>query len=446
MKHPIPLLRPGRATRVVNALTEWNEHLSADELHEKYCKMADSAFVFYRGTAHLFWADYADDWRANRFGGRRTRTWLQGDAHAENMGAFNDQEGNLVYGLNDFDESVIGDYQYDLWRFAVSLVLVARRNGGFSGKSKAAVIDALSESYLDTMASLVGDSSALTRSFTAENTSGLLRAFLEKTEDKKGRKKLLRKWTVKDDGERRFDPESSKLAPASKFERGDIEAAMPDYGKTLSGTVEYSPEVFRIRDIARRISAGTGSIGTPRYYVLIQGDGDSSKNNHILDVKRQGKPSAYDYLSKEQQVDYDRTYDNDAHRQAVAYEALGKQPDAFMGWMKLHNGYYSVRERSPFKETFETESLETEEAFVEMAAAWAQVLASDHARAVRNLALDGEPYSIAQEVVNRTTAGRSRDDFLALVRDYAFEYANQVDADYMAFKDAFQPDDCGDFV
>ena len=167
---------------------------------------------------------------------------------------------------------------------------------------------------------------------------------------------------------------------------------MPDYGKTLSGTVEYSPEVFRIRDIARRISAGTGSIGTPRYYLLIQGDGDSSKNNHILDVKRQGKPSAYDYLSKEQQVDYDRTYDNDAHRQAVAYEALGKQPDAFMGWMKLHNGYYSVRERSPFKETFETESLETEEAFVEMARAWAQVLASDHARAVRDLVVDGEPY------------------------------------------------------
>ena len=420
-------------------------NLSADELHEKYCKMAASPFVFYRGTAHLFWADFADDWRANRFGGRRTRTWLQGDAHAENMGAFNDQEGNLVYGLNDFDESVIGDYQYDLWRFAVSLVLVMRDNEGFSGKSKAAIINALSDSYLDTMASLADDSSALTRSFTAENTSGLLRAFLKKTEDKKGRKKLLSKWTVKEDGKRRFDAKSSKLAPASKFERADIEAAMPEYGKTLSGTIEYDPEVFKIRDISRRISAVTGSIGTPRYYVLIQGDGNSSKNNHILDVKRQGKPSAYDYLSKEQQVDYDRTYENDAHRQAVAYQALGKQPDGFMGWMKLYNGYYSVRERSPFKETFETASLNTEEDFVEMARVWAEVLATDHARAVRNLVVDGEPYSIAREIVDWTTGGRSRADFLALVRDYAFEYANQVKADYDAFMEAFQPDDCEDF-
>ena len=105
MKHPIRLLVPGRAARVVNALSESNEPLTADDLHEKYCKMAVSPFVFYRGTAHLFWSDFADDWRQHRFGCRRTRTWLQGDAHAENMGAFNDQEGNLVYGLNDFDES-----------------------------------------------------------------------------------------------------------------------------------------------------------------------------------------------------------------------------------------------------------------------------------------------------------------------------------------------------
>jgi uncharacterized protein (DUF2252 family) len=48
MRHPVPLMRPGRAARVVNALAEWNEPLTADELHEKYCKMDVSPFVFYR--------------------------------------------------------------------------------------------------------------------------------------------------------------------------------------------------------------------------------------------------------------------------------------------------------------------------------------------------------------------------------------------------------------
>ena len=446
MKHPIRLLTPGRAARVINALTAWNESLTADELHEKYCKMAVSPFVFYRGTAHLFWSDFADDWRQFRFGGRRTRTWLQGDAHAENMGAYNDQKGELRYGLNDFDESVIGDYQYDLWRFAVSLVLVARRNGGFSGASKARVVNALSGSYLDAMASYAGNDKALKRSFTAGNTSGLLRAFLESTEGDKSRKKMLKKWTSKDDGQRRFDLRLAKLAPASKFERRDVEGGMAEYGKTLSGSLDYDRKVFAVRDVARRLSAGTGSLGTPRYYVLIQGKGETAKSNHILDVKRQSTPSAYDYLSKEEQVDYDRTYRNDAQRQAVAYEALGRQPDAFLGWMKLHNGYYSVRERSPFKETYPTESLTTATAFVEMATVWGEVLATDHARAVRGLRDDDKRYDLAREVTERTEGKAARRDFLAMVRDYAFEYANQVEADHRTFLEAMQPDDCDGFV
>ncbi len=455
MKHPIPLMRPGRAARVVNALAEWNEPLTADELHEKYCKMAVSPFVFYRGTAHLYWADFADDWRLNRFGNRRTRTWLQGDAHAENMGAFNNQHGDLVYGLNDFDESIIGDYQYDLWRFAVSLVLVARRNNDaagkkdapFSGGSKARIINALSESYLDAMGDYARKNDAAKITFTAKNTSGALRDFLQKTEKDDSRKKMLKKWTAKKKGKRRFDLSSLKLASASRWERQDIISAMPDYGKRLKAGVKYDPEYFKVRDVARRLSAGTGSLGTPRYYVLIEGKADTWKDNHILDVKRQSKPAAYGFLSKEQQVDYDRNYDNDAARQAVAYEALGNQPDAFMGWMKLHNGYYSVRERSPFKETLPTDGLTTEDGFVEMARIWARVMATDHVRAVRNLRVDGKRYEIAKQVVKLIAKGRrGREDFKALVRDAAFEYANQVYADYSFFLEAMEPEDCEAFV
>ena len=454
MKHPIRLLRPGRAARVVNALSDWNEPLSADELHEKYCKMGESPFVFYRGTAPLFWSDFADDWHALRFGGRRTRTWLQGDAHAENMGAFNNQTGRLVYGLNDFDESIIADYQYDLWRFAASLVLVARRNVrdiagcSISGRSKARIVNALCESYLDTMASYVGADghrAAMTRSFTARNTSGPLQAFLVATAQSKTRKKMLKKWTDKLDGERFFDLESPKLAAASKFEREDIEQALPIYGARLTG-IEYSRRRFTVRDIARRLAAGTGSLGTPRYYVLIENLEAESRGYHILDVKRQARPSAYDYLSKEEQVDYDRTFDrNDAERHAEAYRALAKQPDVYLGWMKLHNGFYSVRERSPFKETFATTDLTRVGDFEAMARSWAQVLATDHTRAVRRLRVDGKRYHIAEEVVARTKGDRDRHDFLALVRDVAFEYADVVEADFGYFLDGFRPDKCEDF-
>ncbi|MEM7355643.1 MAG: DUF2252 family protein [Acidobacteriota bacterium] len=432
MKYAGGLLRHDRASRVVNALNEWNAHLRSDDLHNKYNRMAISAFVFYRGTAHLFWADFANDWRLNRFGSSKTRTWLQGDAHAENMGAYADHKGRLIYGLNDFDESLIGDYQYDLWRFAVSLVLVARRNGGFSGKAKARVIDAFCDAYLDTAAAFTDKSEAPETILTLDNSSGALLDFLQEVHEGESRKKMLKKWTRKVDGERRFDLGLEKLDQASEWEDADIREAMPAYRESLEK--RRKGRFFAIQDIARRLSAGTGSLGTPRYYLLIRGDGDSWKDDRILDVKRQSRPSALRHLSAEEQVDYVRDYEHDAHRHAVAYKALAKGPDKLLGWMRLHDGYYSVRERSPFKETFETENLTRERTFIEWASIWARVLATDHICAAAGLKTGGK---IAKEVTRLTS--KRRPEFRARVRDVAFEYATQAETDYGYFMDAMQP-------
>ncbi len=448
MKHSTGAARYDRAHQVVNALAAWNEHLSADDLHQKYCKMSVSPFVFYRGTAHLYWADFAGDWHVNRFGSAKTRTWLEGDAHAENIGAFTDQKGVLRYGMNDFDESIIADYQYDVWRFAVSLVLVARRNDCFTGKQKADVINAFCESYLDTMASLVGKEKKAMKPTTIEDTSGMIKDFLKKVKKKRGRGKMLAKWTRGKDGNRfQSHKQNPKLDKASEFERKDILAAMPDYGKTLSGDMKYSGKFFAVHDIARRLSAGTGSLGTSRYYTLINGETKSAATDRIIDIKRQSKPSAYEHLTKGEQVDYDRSFDNDAERQAVAYVALATEPDDLMGWMRLHNGYYSVRERSPYKDTFDTATLTKTKDFCEASEIWAKIMAKEHTRAVRDLRVGGKRYSIAKEITKRVEIGtRGREDFKALVRDFAFEYANQVDADYGYFMEEMQPDDCDAFI
>ncbi len=445
MKHSTEAPQYDRSCQVVHALVAWNEDLSADDLHQKYCKMSVSPFTFYRGTDHLYWSDFAGDWHLSRFGNARTRTWLEGDAHAENIGAFTDHKGVLLYGANDFDESLINDYQYDLWRFAASLVLVAHRNGGFSGKQQGKILDALCESYLDTMASLVGHEKKAMKSTAAKDTTGLIHDFLKSAEKDDSRKKMLGKWTTKKKGKACFDTKNPKLAEPSKYERKDILAAMPDYGKTLSGDMKYKGKFFKVLDVARRLSAGTGSLGTPRYYVLIEGESGSGKDHRILDVKRQSKPSGYDYLSKEEQVDYEQTFENDAQRQAVAYQAMGKHPDDLMGWMRLHNGYYSVRERSPYKETFPTETLTKEKDFIDAAKTWAMILAKDHTRGARDLRVSGKPYSVAREVTRLVDKG-GRGHFKHLVHDVAVQYASQVEADYGYFMKAMKPDDCKAFV
>ena len=85
-----------RAAQVVQTIEQSNRDLSIINRCKKYARMAISPFVFYRGTNLLFWGDFAKDPRLKRFGNKRTRTWIEGDAHVENVGAFANNRGKIV--------------------------------------------------------------------------------------------------------------------------------------------------------------------------------------------------------------------------------------------------------------------------------------------------------------------------------------------------------------
>lgn len=421
-------------------IAKWNAGLSVENRKAKYLKMASSAHTFYRGTNHLFWADFAGDERLSRFGNAKTITWLQGDLHTENFGAFDNDKGEVVYNVNDFDESIIADYQYDVWRMAVSLVLVARENGNLSREQREDAIDAFTESYLDTLASYRDNNEETVVYFTKDNTYGRLDDFLKEVEGDEdyGRAAMLNEWTLEVDHIRHFDLSlekdgQPKLGKPTSQEREDTLTAMADYGKTLAGGLEYAEDHFKVKDIARRLFAGTGSLGRPRYYVLIEGENpDSNDDDRILDVKQQSKPTPYHYLSEEERIAYDRSFENDAQRHAAAYLALTKHTDDHLGWMQLSDGYYSVRELSPFKESLDTDKLNSEKRFIKLAEQWGIVLATAHARADKDFDEKLVPYSLEKQV-DELTDGR-HEEFRALVREVAFEYADQVEADWNNFK------------
>ncbi len=376
----ISVPRYDRSAWLVKAIEDWNAELAPEDRQTKYSKMAVSPYAMYRGTAHVFWADFAGDWRLSSFGNAYTRTWLEGDAHAYNLGAFYNHLGGVIYGFNDFDESIIADYQYDLWRLAVSIVLIARANGDLSGKKQKRAVDACAQAYLDTMNSFVGKRAKhKTFYFESKNTYGNLSRFLKGVKKDKGRRKMLKKWTTLVDGVRRFNLALEKLGEATEEEREAVLAAMPDYIKSLSGDRDYEQGQLKVKDVARRLLAGTGSLGTPRYYVLIEGEGSGQDDDRILDVKGQTKPTPYPFLSLAEQREYDRSFENDGMAHAAAYRALAYHPDDFLGWMRLFEGDYSVRERSPFKASYpalkeEAKSskmkLTSEKRFTEIAAQW----------------------------------------------------------------------------
>eukprot|EP00850_Spirogloea_muscicola_P006511 SM000031S11520 [mRNA] locus=s31:123883:126908:+ [translate_table: standard] len=441
-----------REQKVVAAIEAWNRPLHPDLRREKYAKMSAGPFALFRGTVHLFWGDFSGDWRLCRFGNPRTRTWLLGDMHIYNFGAFYNENSQLVYGLNDFDESLIGDYQYDLWRLAVSIVLCARENGDpdVGEEELERVVTACAQSYLSTLVTY--ERTPEGRVFDAKRTHGKLKQMLGIVEDKESPAKMLSKWCVRGgDGEiAGFNYElTEKLVPCSDEEKTAIRDAFPAYYQNQRtnkvdqhSRAEHGHEAatngdngavadhWRILDVARRISSGLGSLGVPRYYVLV----DVGAEHVILDVKRQTKPAAYYFLSSMEQWEYGDMFANDALRHAEAAYALTAFTD--------NDSYFSVRQRSPYKQAYPAMTAEAKGAFkglvldsekrwTSMAEQWGAILATEHAHARHDF--DG--------AVDRLTKHHV-DEFSHLVWQVARDYGFQVDTDWRYFRSTLTPDDC----
>src|SRR3954454_24355444 len=130
---PVALLEQQNATREV------------DLLPVRHGRMSVSPFTFYRGAAKIMAADLAASPRAG------LGAQLCGDAHLSNFGGFASPERQLLFDLNDFDETLPGPFEYDVKRMAASFTIAARNNG-FSKADGRDVTRAVVEAYRTTMA------------------------------------------------------------------------------------------------------------------------------------------------------------------------------------------------------------------------------------------------------------------------------------------------------
>ena len=106
----------------VGLLEEQNLTREPDLVPVRHGRMLASPFTFYRGTAKIMAADLAGTPTAG------LQVQLCGDAHLSNFGAFASSERELLFGLNDFDETLPGPFEYDVKRLAASLTVAARNN------------------------------------------------------------------------------------------------------------------------------------------------------------------------------------------------------------------------------------------------------------------------------------------------------------------------------
>lgn len=267
--------------------------------HDKYNSQSNDENTFYRATAKIFWKDFVEHGWGNfdleQLGGavdaladgsplerKSTWTWITGDQHLSNFGAWRNRHGDVVFDVNDFDEAAVFDFQIDIWRLAVSIRNHALTNG-LSAANADALVMFFCDEYVRKLQEYVGNEMALTFEITPEIATGTLQDFLSSVSAAQSGHKQLSKYTEVDAklGERRLiKSDETRLEPVSADIDQEVRRAFGalEYGATLSKigwrAKEWSDDYFRVLDVARRVGGGIGSYGVPRYYVLLAGADD----------------------------------------------------------------------------------------------------------------------------------------------------------------------------
>src|SRR4051812_21132905 len=131
---------PGRGRPDPVALLQEQDATRVQELVPiRHGRMSASPFAFFRGAAYVMASDLADTPTSG------IRVQLCGDAHLANFGAFASPERDLVFDLNDFDETLPGPWEWDVKRLAASLAVAARANEFPSKRRQEIVHTAMTE-------------------------------------------------------------------------------------------------------------------------------------------------------------------------------------------------------------------------------------------------------------------------------------------------------------
>ena len=99
---------------------------------ERYKRMMENPFAFLRGAAAVMAADLAQQPMVG------IKVQAGGDSHLMNFGAFATPEDNILFDVNDFDETIPGvDFTVDLKRLATSAAVVTLADGETNKRARA---------------------------------------------------------------------------------------------------------------------------------------------------------------------------------------------------------------------------------------------------------------------------------------------------------------------
>ena len=135
---------PAARADPVRVLEDQDESRVAELVPIRHARMLTSPFAFFRGAAAIMAADLASTPRTG------FDVQVCGDAHLANFGWFASPDRDLVFSVNDFDETLPGPWEWDVKRLAASIV-VAGRERGFGAKDRRSIVVETVRHYRDAM-------------------------------------------------------------------------------------------------------------------------------------------------------------------------------------------------------------------------------------------------------------------------------------------------------
>ena len=315
----------------------------------RYGRMSASPFAFYRGAAYVMASDLAGSPQTG------TRVQLCGDAHLANFGAFASPERQLLFDLNDFDETLPGPWEWDVKRLAASAAVAGRENG-LKGKRRSAMVRDLVGEYRRAMRRFAGMNTLevwYARASVSE-LQELLRSQgsmsrnrrVEKAVAKGARKDSARafaKLAVSTNGDARIRPEPPLIVPvADLLDRAgatrlqlSARRMLESYLGSLPGDRRRLLERFRYVDLARKV-VGVGSVGTRCWVILLLGR--DASDPLFLQAKEATRSVLEGFVGKSE-------FSNQGQRVVEGQRLMQSASDIFLGWLRQPLGLEDARPR-----------------------------------------------------------------------------------------------------
>ena len=394
----------------------------------KFRKMAESAFAFYRGSAALFYADVSRD--EDPFLNEQTsRVWIQGDLHAENFGTYMNGAGVLVFDVNDFDESYVGPFTWDMKRFCASLGLIGYQKA-MSDQEISDLIAHAARSYARQIARFAaGEDQDF--SLRLDTAQGVVLSILQKAR-LLTRVALLDSDTEIRDGDRRFRIGKYNTA-LDEAERMKILATLKEYFKTIPTKKRRASMVYEMKDVVRRRGAGIGSAGLQMYSVLLEGETQALENDLLISLKLAQPSAVSPHIPDKNIKDY---FKHDGHRTTISQRALQAYADPLLGYASFDGKGVFAAEVSPYTADLNWGDINDFDDMLEVVEELARCVAKIHCVSDEDSDQTLLNYS-TEHAINGVLDGREA-DFVAYLTHFGVNYSACVRRDYLLFVDAFR--------